>query len=200
MVRVSTEEDQYETSHSPSPPALGNFPPISSNLTRCQSMKSPKRNKDLRSTAILRSASGTKLNKLDGSGAVSASDQKSDSNSQENLSKTPPPGMPIATLAIRRDSFNMNQGKSRSMTCLLAAAASAAEIAGQPVLVSHARTRSYLCGSVGPTSMLGAEELEKYFPDRNVRVFVGSWNMNGQMPPPFLADFLLPLNIGQVCH
>lgn len=92
----------------------------------------------------------------------------------------------------------MNQGKSRSINCLLTAAASAAEIAGQPVLVSHARTRSYLCGSVGPTSLLGGEELEKYFPDRNVRVFVGSWNMNGQVPPPYLADFLLPLNIEYV--
>ena len=40
--------------------------------------------------------------------------------------------------------------------------------------------------------------MEKYFPDRNVRVFVGSWNMNGQVPPPFLADFLLPLNIEYV--
>ena len=69
-------------------------------------------------------------------------------------SKTPP-GVPVATLSIRRDSFDPNHGKSRSMTCLLAAAASAAEIAGQPVLVSHARTRSYLCGSVGPTSLLG---------------------------------------------
>ena len=84
------------------------------------------------------------------------------------------------------------------MTCLLAAAASAAEIAGQPVLVSHARTRSYLCGSVGPTSLLGVEELDKYFPDRNVRVFVGSWNMNGQTPPSFLADFLLPVNVEYV--
>ena len=46
--------------------------------------------------------------------------------------------------------------------------------------VSTARTRSYLCGSVGPTSLLGAEELEKYFPDRNVRVLVTTWNMNGQ--------------------
>ena len=187
MVRVSTEEDHYESSHTP---PRTSSPSIQTNLTRCQSMKSPKRtsNKDLRSTAMIRSASGTKLNKLD-------QNEDQQETSQESLSRTPPPSRPMATLAIRRDSFNMNQGKSRSMTCLLAAAATAAEIAGQPVLVSHARTRSYLCGSVGPTSLLGSEELEKYFPDRNVRIFVGSWNMNGQMPPPFLADFLLPLNI-----
>ena len=52
----------------------------------------------------------------------------------KHLSKTPP-GVPVATLSIRRDSFEPSHGKSRSMTCLLAAAASAAEIAGQPVLV-----------------------------------------------------------------
>ena len=192
MVRVSTEDDHYESSHTP-PRTSSPSVPIQTNLTRCQSMKSPKRtsNKDLRSTAMIRSASGTKLNKLD-------QNEDQQETSQESLSRTPPPSRPMATLAIRRDSFNMNQGKSRSMTCLLAAAATAAEIAGQPVLVSHARTRSYLCGSVGPTSLLGSEELEKYFPDRNVRIFVGSWNMNGQMPPPFLADFLLPLNIEYV--
>ena len=116
MVRVSTEEDHYESSHTP-PRTSSPSMPIQSNLTRCQSMKSPKRtnNKDLRSTAILRSASGTKLNKLDDHHI-----EDSQPNSQESLSKTPPPSRPMATLAIRRDSFNMNQGKSRSMTCLLA--------------------------------------------------------------------------------
>jgi len=66
--------------------------------------------------------------------------------------------------------------------------------------------------------MLGQEELEKYFPDQKLRVFVGSWNMNGQTPPgkifpfslysnnlitiilaaAFLADFLLPHDIEYV--
>lgn len=189
LVRVSTEEDNYRGLRTP-PGSPGSNLSLdeSRSLSRCHSLKSPKR-KDLRSAAIIRSASGTKLASMD--------DQTIQTSEEEARSRTPP-GVPVATLAIRRDSFNVNQGKSRSINCLLTAAASAAEIAGQPVLVSHARTRSYLCGSVGPTSLLGGEELEKYFPDRNVRVFVGSWNMNGQVPPPYLADFLLPLNIEYV--
>ena len=52
--------------------------------------------------------------------------------------------------------------------------------------------------SNGSTSMLGSEELDRYFPDRKLRLFVGSWNMNGQTPPAYLADFLLPQNIEYV--
>ena len=64
--------------------------------------------------------------------------------------------------------------------------------------VSEARKRSYLVGSVGPTSLLGSQELERQFPDRTVRIFVGTWNMNGQVPPRHLAEFLLPDNIKYV--
>ncbi len=34
---------------------------------------------------------------------------------------------------------------------------------------SEARKRSYLVGSVGATSLLGTQELEKLFPDRKLR-------------------------------
>ena len=196
----------------------------SDSLSRSASLRSPRRAKDhtvdhLRSTAILRSASGTRMNPNVGGGTgtgiggLSADDSELpvtssgvggglnavvDDRTNSNSAHHTMPGVPVASLAVRRDDFHLNQGKSRSMVCLLAAAASAAEIAGQPVLVSHARTRSYLCGSVGPTSLLGVEELDKYFPDRNVRIFVGSWNMNGQTPPSFLADFLLPVNVEYV--
>ena len=40
--------------------------------------------------------------------------------------------------------------------------------------------RSFLVGSVssGAMSILGVEELERYFPDRRSHIYVGSWNMN----------------------
>ena len=43
-------------------------------------------------------------------------------------------------------------------------------------------TRSYLEGSIGngSPSVLGAEELDRYFPSRKVNVLVGTWNMNEQ--------------------
>ena len=206
---MSTEDDDAEAvdvnvavTYANGAPEAGS-PKIVANmesLSRSHSLRAPRRQRDLRSTAILRSASGTKLDTLNNAPIVDdATNHHQDiihSDSRNQLH--PNPGVPVASLPVPRDTFNMNQGKSRSMTCLLAAAASAAEIAGQPVLVSHARTRSYLCGSVGPTSLLGVEELDKYFPDRSVRVFVGSWNMNGQTPPSFLADFLLPVNVEYV--
>ena len=66
------------------------------------------------------------------------------------------------------------------------------------IQVSEARKRSYLVGSVGPTSLLGTGELERQFPDRTIRIFVGTWNMNGQVPPRHLSEFLLPHNLKYV--
>ena len=68
----------------------------------------------------------------------------------------------------------------------------------QSLQVSEARKRSYLVGSVGPTSLLGTQELERQLPDRQIRIFVGTWNMNGQVPPRHLSEFLLPANIKYV--
>lgn len=64
--------------------------------------------------------------------------------------------------------------------------------------VSEARKRSYLVGSVGPTSLLGTQELERQLPNRTIRIFVGTWNMNGQVPPRHLAEFLLPADLQHV--
>lgn len=43
--------------------------------------------------------------------------------------------------------------------------------------------RNYLYGRLASHSLLGAAELEHVFPDREVTIFVGTWNMNGQAPP-----------------
>jgi len=86
-----------------------------------------------------------------------------------------------------------NVMKSASMTNM--SSGSDTDFLSNSVPVSEARKRSYLVGSVGPTSLLGTQELEKQFPDRTIRIFVGTWNMNGQVPPRHLAEFLLPANL-----
>lgn len=41
--------------------------------------------------------------------------------------------------------------------------------------------RSYLEGSLlASGALLGADELARYFPDRNMALFVATWNMQGQ--------------------
>lgn len=95
--------------------------------------------------------------------------------------------------------------RSQSMTSLTSAtSASTSGGADQfgssfnAIRALQARTRSFLLGSVGATSLLGPDELEKCLPDRTVRLFVGTWNMNGKCPPRYLADFLLPQHMEYV--
>ena len=88
--------------------------------------------------------------------------------------------------------------KSKSMISLSSNSEQGGGVNGKPVSAHEARGRSYLMGSVGATSLLGTAELEKCFPDRTLRLFVGSWNMNGNTPPRHLADFLLPHNLDYV--
>ncbi|XP_073945228.1 inositol-3-phosphate synthase isoform X3 [Choristoneura fumiferana] len=60
------------------------------------------------------------------------------------------------------------------------------------------KRRNYLYGRLASHSLLGAAELEHVFPDREVTIFVGTWNMNGQAPPKELADFIFPNQVKHV--
>ena len=150
LLRVSTEEDnddndiKIEHEHQYSNPPHSHqktnkkLTPIeksssssaamaSDSLSRSASLRSPRRAKDhtvdhLRSTAILRSASGTRMNP-NVVGSLSADDSELPA-SNDDITAVHRPGVPVASLAVRRDDFHLNQGKSRSMVCLLAAAGS----------------------------------------------------------------------------
>ncbi|GAA6218676.1 72 kDa inositol polyphosphate 5-phosphatase-like [Lates japonicus] len=63
-----------------------------------------------------------------------------------------------------------------------------------PIRPQDVRNRSYLEGSVlGSGALLGAEELDRYFPDRRVGVYIATWNMQGEKGlPANLDDLLLP--------
>ncbi|XP_075434998.1 phosphatidylinositol polyphosphate 5-phosphatase type IV isoform X2 [Ascaphus truei] len=63
-----------------------------------------------------------------------------------------------------------------------------------PIRSKDVRNRSYLEGSLlASGALLGADELDRYFPDRRVGIFIGTWNMQGKKElPETLDDFLLP--------
>uniref|UniRef100_A0AAR2K8P3 Phosphatidylinositol polyphosphate 5-phosphatase type IV n=1 Tax=Pygocentrus nattereri TaxID=42514 RepID=A0AAR2K8P3_PYGNA len=58
-----------------------------------------------------------------------------------------------------------------------------------PIRPKDVRNRSFLEGSVlGNGALLGPEELDRYFPDRHVGIYVATWNMQGEK----VDDLLLP--------
>ncbi|XP_011160963.1 inositol polyphosphate 5-phosphatase E isoform X2 [Solenopsis invicta] len=61
-----------------------------------------------------------------------------------------------------------------------------------------ARERNFLHGRIAANSLLGPVELEKVLPNRELKIFIGTWNMNGQTPPKELNDFMLPCHIETV--
>ncbi|KAJ8286577.1 hypothetical protein GJAV_G00040760 [Gymnothorax javanicus] len=65
-----------------------------------------------------------------------------------------------------------------------------------PIRPKDARDRSFLEGSVlGQGALLGAGELDRYFPERRLGVYVVTWNMQGEKElPSNLDDLLLPVD------
>uniref|UniRef100_UPI0037E773CB phosphatidylinositol polyphosphate 5-phosphatase type IV n=1 Tax=Semicossyphus pulcher TaxID=241346 RepID=UPI0037E773CB len=63
-----------------------------------------------------------------------------------------------------------------------------------PIRPQDVRNRSFLEGSVlGNGALLGAEELDRYFPDRRLGIYIATWNMQGEKGlPGNLDDLLLP--------
>ncbi|KAI5613172.1 72 kDa inositol polyphosphate 5-phosphatase [Silurus asotus] len=63
-----------------------------------------------------------------------------------------------------------------------------------PIRPKDVRNRSFLEGSVlGNGALLGAEELDRYFPSRQIGIYVVTWNMQGEKGlPNNLDDLLLP--------
>ncbi|XP_018324619.1 inositol polyphosphate 5-phosphatase E isoform X2 [Agrilus planipennis] len=88
--------------------------------------------------------------------------------------------------------------KSNSSTDNLARKALLAAHVLRLIPTATARQRNYLQGRIGAHSLLGAVELEKTLPARQVTVFVGTWNMNGQCSPRELNDFVLPTGLEHV--
>ncbi|KAF2898796.1 hypothetical protein ILUMI_07381 [Ignelater luminosus] len=89
-------------------------------------------------------------------------------------------------------------GKSNSSTDSLARKALIAAQVLHLIPTTKARQRNFLQGRIGANSLLGPIELERTFPTKEVTIFVGTWNMNGQSPPGELNDFVLPTGLEHV--
>lgn len=61
-----------------------------------------------------------------------------------------------------------------------------------------ARERNNLAARLSINSLMGPSELDRVLPAREIRVFVGTWNMNGQHPPNGMDDFVLPAAVEHV--
>ncbi|XP_076853838.1 phosphatidylinositol polyphosphate 5-phosphatase type IV isoform X3 [Brachyhypopomus gauderio] len=66
-----------------------------------------------------------------------------------------------------------------------------------PIRPRDMRNRSFLEGGIlGTRALLGAEELDRYFPDRHLGIYVATWNMQGEKGlPSNLDDLLLPTDM-----
>ncbi|KAG8229983.1 hypothetical protein J437_LFUL008561 [Ladona fulva] len=91
------------------------------------------------------------------------------------------------SIVVRSEVSDMNP----SMDSLAKQALLAAKVFNL-IPTNKARERNYLHGRIAAMSLMGPLELEKVLPCREVTIFVGTWNMNGQAPPKEMNDFLLP--------
>ncbi|KAI8518371.1 inositol polyphosphate 5-phosphatase [Branchiostoma belcheri] len=89
----------------------------------------------------------------------------------------------------------LNAGHQLSRTESDMSVMSFQSVSALPMIQTRAaRDRSYLLGSsMSSGALLGQDELERYFPDRRMTIFVGTWNMHGEKDlPEKIDDFLLP--------
>lgn len=92
-------------------------------------------------------------------------------------------------------------GNKTNECCSDPSRVTADSLARQALMAAHvfhliptekARQRNFLQGRSASNSLLGTVELEKACPNRDVTIFIGTWNMNGQSPPKQMSDFILP--------
>lgn len=97
---------------------------------------------------------------------------------------------PTNTQLVRSTSHeSILPDKKSSMDSLACRALLAAQVL-HLIPTSKARERNFLQGRVAANSLLGTLELERIFPNRQVTIFVGTWNMNGKTPPKLVITII----------
>ncbi|XP_015433834.1 PREDICTED: 72 kDa inositol polyphosphate 5-phosphatase isoform X2 [Dufourea novaeangliae] len=119
-------------------------------------------------------------------------------SSPESIRSAPVQIKPRSTshdaLSKKRECRHQSQTIGVSMDSLAKQALLAAQVLNL-IPTQKARERNFLHGRIAANSLLGPVELEKVLPNRELKIFVGTWNMNGQNPPKELNDFMLPSDI-----
>ncbi|VVC45340.1 Endonuclease/exonuclease/phosphatase,Inositol polyphosphate-related phosphatase [Cinara cedri] len=95
------------------------------------------------------------------------------------------------TTLTASDHLKKSENKNNSMDSLARQALFAVQVL-HLIPTSDVKERNYLHGRIAGNSLLGAMELERVLHNREVRIYIGTWNMNGQAPPPELNELLLP--------
>ncbi|XP_017881090.1 inositol polyphosphate 5-phosphatase E isoform X3 [Ceratina calcarata] len=121
-------------------------------------------------------------------------------SSPESIKSAPVQLKPRSTshdaLSKKKDR-HQSQTSGASMDSLAKQALLAAQVLNL-IPTQKARERNFLHGRIAANSLLGPVELEKVLPNREIKIFIGTWNMNGQNPPKELNDFMLPSDIETV--
>lgn len=103
--------------------------------------------------------------------------------------------------------MSFDDGLHGSLTEFKSRPASADSLARQALMAAHvfhliptekARQHNFLQGQLGANPLLGPQELKKALPESSLKIFVGTWNMNGQNPPSQLNDLVFPNKVDNV--
>ena len=103
---------------------------------------------------------------------------------------SPANGSPASVDTTASHNRNANTSQRPASTDSLARQALMAAQVLHLIPAERARARSVAPGqgAVCNNALLGASELNKILPNREVKIFVGTWNMNGE-PPPMYVNF-----------
>ncbi|CAK9828153.1 Inositol polyphosphate 5-phosphatase E [Anthophora retusa] len=121
-------------------------------------------------------------------------------SSPESIKSAPVQLKPRSTshdVLSKKKEHHQSQTTGASMDSLAKQALLAAQVLNL-IPTQKARERNFLHGRIAANSLLGPVELEKVLPNRELKIFIGTWNMNGQSPPKELNDFMLPSDIETV--
>lgn len=121
-------------------------------------------------------------------------------SSPESIKSAPVQFKPRSTshdTLSKKKERHQSQTSGASMNNLAKQALLAAQVLNL-IPTQKARERNFLHGRIAANSLLGPVELEKVLPNRELKIFIGTWNMNGQTPPKELNDFMLPSDIETV--